>query len=370
MSLRDAIIAVAGPSFLGGCRAQDWLWLLKDNHFAVHPRYVLRALSISALSTLNSLLACYENRRYGERIQSATIEPPLFILGHWRSGTTLLHNLLAVDTRFACATLYEVLFPHTFLTTERLLSTLLAPLLPRKRLGDNVRLSFEMPYEDEFAICILSFRSPQLGSVFPIREQHYERYLTLRGLSETEIAEWRAALTTFLKKLTLKHRRPLVLKSPAHTCRVPLLLEMFPEARFVHIHRNPYAVFQSSRWTSMQSSRKQRLQRRNSESFDDRVLRQYRQMYELFFEERRLIAPGHFHEVGYEDLEKDPVREVRRLYETLQLPPFADVENAVRCYVDATAGYQKNVFPELPLDLRERIAREWRPCFEEWNYPT
>src|SRR5687768_18104609 len=37
-----------------------------------------------------------------------------------------------------------------------------------------------------------------------------------------------------------------ILKSPPHTCRVPTLLRLFPDARFVHIVRDPYAVYPST----------------------------------------------------------------------------------------------------------------------------
>ena len=47
-------------------------------------------------------------------------DAPLFILGIWRSGTTHLHNLFAQDDRFAFANNYQVCFPRTFLTMEKL----------------------------------------------------------------------------------------------------------------------------------------------------------------------------------------------------------------------------------------------------------
>jgi hypothetical protein len=38
--------------------------------------------------------------------------------------------------------------------------------------------------------------------------------------------------------------------------------------------------------------------------------------------------------------------------------------------VESLSGYKKNTLPELSPDLRERIATEWRRCFEEWDYPV
>jgi omega-hydroxy-beta-dihydromenaquinone-9 sulfotransferase len=147
---------------------------------------------------------------------------------------------------------------------------------------------------------------------------------------------------------------------------------MFPQARFVHIHRDPYAVFPSSRKTFQLNSALNGLQRNREgeDDLDDWILRQYRAMYDVFFEERGLIPAGHFHEIGFEPLERDPIGEVGRIYEALGLPDFRHVEPALRRYVDSIAGYAKNAFPPLPADLRRRIATQSRPCFEEWGYPV
>jgi hypothetical protein len=93
-------------------------------------------------------------------------------------------------------------------------------------------------------------------------------------------------------------------------------------------------------------------------------------MYAVFLAERRLIPEGHFVELGYEELEKDPLGLVRRVYEGLGLPDFGIVEPALRRYIDSIASYKKNTFPDLPPATRQRIAEEWRPCFEEWGYPV
>jgi hypothetical protein len=114
---------------------------------------------------------------------------------------------------------------------------------------DSIEWDLRSPQEDEFALCVSCFKSPCMGWVFPRRRERFEKYLTMREVAAEEIAAWLAAFGRLLGKLTLKYRRPLVLKSPPHTGRIRLLLELFPGARFVHIHRDPYVVFQSSRRT-------------------------------------------------------------------------------------------------------------------------
>lgn len=119
--------------------------------------------------------------------------PPLFVIGHWRSGTTHLHNLLAKDSaQFACPSTYQVANPHTFLGTEAWRPRLYAGLLSQTRPMDNVALSFDTPQEDEFALALVTLRSFYLGAVFPRRAAYYDRYLTFEGVPAADVTEWRS----------------------------------------------------------------------------------------------------------------------------------------------------------------------------------
>ena len=360
----------AGPGVLAGVTLGDWLRLLADNGFRVHPAFLPRAMTISYNAVNNSFAGWVERLRYGKAVENVTVPPPLFVLGHWRSGTTLLHDLLSLDDRFAFPNLFQVMYPHAFLTTEAVGSRIFRLFSPKHRPHDNMKLDPAAAWEDEFVLCACEFLSCYLTWTFPRRAAHYDRYLSFRDAPPDEVERWRRTLLTFLKKLTLKYGKPLVLKSPTHTCRVKLLLEMFPDARFVHIRRNPYAVFRSTVHTHQKVHPMCRLQRDTGLDWAERVTRQYREVCDAYFAERGLIPPGRLHEVSFEELEKDPVGQVRGVYEGLGLPDFGHAEPALRRYVESVAGYRKNVFTELPPDMRQRVAREWRRSFEEWGYPA
>jgi hypothetical protein len=355
--------------FFGGHSFGDWLKLLCRQRFAVDPPYWPRAALITANSLANSLHRRREDRLCGAAAAAQTVRPPLFILGHWRTGTTHLHNLLTVDQRFAFPNNYQVCYPSTFLTTEAAAASF-GFMLPDTRLQDNVRLTLPDPQEDEIALCIVTGLSLYMGWAFPRRAAYYDRYLTFRGVPPGEVERWKEALVFFLKKLTLKYGRPLLLKSPPHTCRVRLLLELFPDARFVHIHRDPFTVFRSTRHMIRTAIPALRLQVSEDRRLDEWILRTYRTMYDAFFEERGLIPPGRYHEVCFEELEKDPVGQLRQVYRGLNLDGFDAVEPPLRRYLDSLAGYRKNEYAALPPELRCRIADEWRRCFAEWGYPV
>ena len=350
---------------LYGMTLGEYVRLLRKHHFAVAPAYWPRAAFMAGAGVVNSVVGGHEKRVYGPGLADVQIGPPLFILGHWRSGTTHLHNLLATDPQFAYPNVYQVLNPHTFLTTERYSKVLFAS--PRTRIMDDVPLNAEVPFEDEFATCG-TLHSPFLTWVFPRDAEQYHRYLTFREVPESEVAEWMTALTLFYSKLTWKYGRPLLLKSPPHTARIKLLLDTFPDARFVHIHRNPYVIFQSTQRQNQVSLRTMGLQHFDVGRIADVVIERFKIMYDAFFEERSLIPEGRFHEVCFEDLEKDPVGQVERIYDNLGLSGFDAVQSPLRRYVDSITSYRKNTYPELSSSLRRDVGRAWRRNFEEWGY--
>jgi hypothetical protein len=369
MAWREAFLSRFGAGGFAGVTLSRWIAVLHEIRLDVDLPYWARGAAITAASIPNTLFSWMERLIYDRRVRRTKVEPPLFILGIWRSGTTHLHNLLAQDRRFAYPNTYQCSFPATFLITEMLNRRLIGFFLPNQRPQDNVAFGVQMPQEDEFAICTLTGRSLMMAWAAPRQAARYDRYLTMREASPADVARWKAALYWFVQKLSFKYGRPLVLKSPGHTCRIRLLLELFPDARFVHIHRNPYDVFQSTEHTVQKVMPWWALQRPDYRDLHERTIQQYRQLYDAYFEERGLIPRGRFHEVSFEALEKDPVGQVRGIYESLDLPDFQSVEPALRQYVESISGYKKNALPELAPELRTKIAQQWRRCFEEWGYP-
>lgn len=97
-----------------------WLWCLAENRFAVDRAYRGRAVATTLATALTSAYRVAKRWTYGGRIARAAIQPPIVVLGHWRSGITHLHNLLALDERFAAPRYSQVMIPDTFLTGEQL----------------------------------------------------------------------------------------------------------------------------------------------------------------------------------------------------------------------------------------------------------
>lgn len=357
---------------LQGVTFVDWLSALRDNSFAVAPAFWPRALLTTASSLGTSLQARREERVYGARIDATAVVAPIFILGHYRSGTTHLHNLLGVDERLAYANNYQANQPHTFLMTEALGSRIGGLLTMRKRPHDDVELNLRVPTEDELAIAADTLLSPHMAWHFPARADYYnERFLTFENASAQERQRWIASIRRFARKLTFKYGgRRLVLKSPLHTARIPLLLEAFPDAVFVNVHRDPYTVFVSTRNMVRKVEPLFRYQHSRWATLDERILRRYRALYDAFLRDRELIPAERLAEVAYDQLVADPIANLRTVYAQLDLPEFEGARPAIERYLESLRGYQKNRYAELDPEVRQRVAQQWHRCFEQWGYPT
>jgi omega-hydroxy-beta-dihydromenaquinone-9 sulfotransferase len=358
--------------FLTGVTADGWWQILRANGGAIEPRYLHRAAYITAMSLINSIYRRREDRRYAAAVaQTELAGPPLFVIGHWRSGTTHLHNLLALDTaQFAYPTVYQASFPHTFLLTEASFPRLVGRFVPPTRELDNVAFGFEMPQEDEFAVCVASGLSSLLGMVFPQQTALYDRYLTMHNLPRDVVERWKATLLWYLKKLTLRYGKTVVLKSPQHTARLRLLLELFPDARFVHIYRDPYAVYQSTVQMYDTMAWHTYLQRPPLEQIEEQILSRYVTMYDAYFADRAAIPAAQITEVRYEDLIADPRGQLQRVYRELGLDGFARCEPALQRYLDGVRGYQPTSRQPLSEPLRMRIAERWARNFAAWEYAS
>jgi hypothetical protein len=367
--LKLKLAELTGPGALAGVTFGDWLGLLWENGFRLHPRFWGRVAFISVSAPFTSVLARLERLRHAGKYRRMEVPGPLFLLGGWRCGTTHLHNLFALDHRFGYSSLFQTMYPHTFLTSEWWWLPLLAAMTPRKRWQDNVSLSLKEPAQDEMALCILTRRSSMLGWVFPRRFMEYEPFLDFAETSPQDVAVWQAGFREFLHKLTyVNGGRPSVLKSPYHTARVRLLLETFPGAKFLHIHRHPYEVFPSLCHTMKKVMGAFGVQRLDESKLEDYAIETYRRLYGAYFEQVDAIPSGRFHDISYQQLSEQPLETLIGAYRALGLPDFEVVRPTIERYLSEVSSYERNKYPELSTATKERLQSEWRPMFERWGY--
>jgi hypothetical protein len=357
------------PRLWHGSDLFAWMRLLLRNHFAVEPPYWYIAAVACAASVMNSTFRVLQDAFFGGRIARTPIrEAPLFIVGHWRTGTTLLHELLILDPRHTFPNNYQCMSPHHFLLTEQIIPRLGWFMAPSRRPMDNMEFGWDKPQEDEFALCLLGQPSPYTTIAFPNHPPQDQAAFDLERMPPRAVAKWKRAFVRYLQTLTFKKPGRLVLKSPTHSCRIPTLLELFPDARFVHIVRDPYVVFQSTvnLWKALY--KKHGLQRPTYVGLEDYVFQTFRHLYGRLEAAKKLVGSERFHELRYEDLIRDPEGQMRLLYDRLQLGGFEEALPGVRKYLAEHAGYQTNRYPSLAPELRAEITKQWGPVIERYGY--
>lgn len=355
------------PMIWAGCDFFAWMRLLARNRFQVHWSCVHVAIYVIFVSFVNTLLRGVQWIIYGRRVARTPVHAPIFIIGHWRTGTTLLHELLALDERYAYPTTYECMEPNHFLLSENLLTRWFPFFAPTRRPMDNMAAGFDRPQEDEFALCMLGMPSPYLTIAFPNRAPQFEPSLDLEGLSPRALASWKRSFLRFLKALTLRHGKRLILKSPTHSCRIKVLLEMFPDARFVHIVRDPSIVFPSTMnlWKSLY--RTFALQRPTFAGLEERVLDNFVRLYDKIEEGKARVDFDRFYELHYEDLIRDPMGEMGALYDHLGLGAFEKVFPRLQKYVAELAGYETNRY-QLSDEQAAKITDRWGEVIRAYGY--
>ena len=353
-----------------GYSLSAWIKMLAQYRFAVNPRHAHRVLGITLASGIHSALALLEKAFHGNRIRNAVVDPPpLFIIGHWRTGTTHLHELLTKDPDHSFANTYECFDPNHFLLTEGTTDRALRWLLPDRRPMDNMAVGFERPQEDEFALCGTGLGSPYLRIAFPNSPLRHERYLDLEGLSPRELERWKSGFHLFLRRLSAHRPGRVVLKSPAHSCRVKVLNEMFPDALFLHIVRDPYVVFPSTVHLWKRLTGDWALQRPHFRGLEEYVYETFLHVYRKLDEARELVEPARFHELRYEDLVDDPIGQMRAIYQGLRLGDFESVRPAMQEYLEGLTSYKTNRY-KLTEAQHAEITRRWRPVIKQYGYST
>src|SRR5262245_1932127 len=345
------------------------LWrVLASNGFRVDAAYWPECLVDLLFAAGNSALGAVQGVVYRRALAKVRLrDNPVFIVGHWRTGTTLLHELLALDPRLRAPTNYECLAPNHFLISKQWLKGWTSFTLPRMRPPDPMQVTWDSPQEDEFALCNLGVPSPYARIAFPNEGPQNGAYLELDSLSGEARGRWEQSLLLFFKQLTYARQGRLVLKSPTHTFRVPTLARMFPEAKWIHIVRNPFAVFSSTvrLWRSLYEA--YGYQRPRYDGLEEEVMETFARMHARLEASRGLTAKGGILDVRYEDVVREPVANLRRIYAALQLGDFEIVQPVVEQYLAERRSYVPNRHSVNPR-FADEIRARWRPYFERYGY--
>ena len=355
---------------LAGSTVINLLTLLAQNRFRVEPIGIPRIAYSMAMSLVLSPLNILERIRFDKKTRNTTIDkPPIFIVGHWRTGSTFLHNTLSQDPQFGYPSTFQTVTPAVILGFEKLIKPIVESSLPETRPQDNVAMGADLPQEEEYAIGNLSPFSYYNGWIFPRNMDKYNDYVDFRNTTEKEQQAFKDIFHYYVQKLTLYyHGKQLLLKNPSNTARIKMLYEMYPDAKFIHIYRNPYHVYLSMKRNIEKEMILYTLQKPPSwKIFEDAMVDMYNRMFKKYFEEIKLVPAENQIEVKYETFITEPYNQIKRIYDELQLPGFNQSKDRINNYLEHQEKLKTYSYTIAP-ELKQKIYSQIGEAIDYWGY--
>jgi hypothetical protein len=240
-------------------------------------------------------------------------------------------------------------------------------LMPKQRPMDNMAAGWDRPQEDEFALLTLGAPTPYERMAFPNQSPPHMEFLDMQGCSPESLARFERAMVHFVKLLTYATNKRVLLKSPPHTGRIEVLSRIFPGAKFIHIVRDPYSLYPSTvrLWKSLDEV--QGLQMPQGHGLEEYVFDCLTRMYGGFEDQRQRLESGTIYDIRYEDLVADPIGEIEKIYQRLDLGDFGAAREEIAAFVADQKDYQPNKH-RLDEALKAKIHTRWSAYFDRYGY--
>lgn len=331
------------------------------------PAYYFRIIAELPFAWLSSLFC-----RRKIRNTQVTCDP-LFILGHYRSGTSLLQKLMASDRRFGYLTYYDALFPNISPLSGRIVKSIFQGIINTFTIKnpffhDTVLQLDEPDEEDDYLMNKGSPFSAYWGMVFPKKWREW-----LNGSPQMENKEyetaWKKEYQNTIRFLTMRNQgRPLILKSPPNTGRIRILTELFPRAKFIFLYRNPADIWFSNlnMWKNV-ILKYYSLQTLDEDEIRAIIFGHFEWLTEQYESDKRLIREGQLMEVAYESLKRDPMGTVRSIYQRLDLPDFEVTADNLKKQIEKENEY-RNFNHKRDREMVDEIHHRWKSYFLRWGY--
>jgi hypothetical protein len=291
------------------------------------PKYYYKVFLTFLVAAIFSFFNFMEKLVWRKRIGNYRIkEPPIFIIGFNRSGTTLLHNLLCQDKKAGYTTTLQTVFPLCLLTQKWWLGPVFNYLVPDKRPFDNVSMNMDFPQEEEFALSNLQPHSVYNFFVFPAEFDWFIDHDYLTGsLPASEIGQWKKEYRQLVVKSLLNTKGSrYISKNPQNIPRVEILKELFPGGRFIFIYRDPYVVVESLYNFILGIFPGIQLQEVPADFSRKNVARFYAIAMKHYFEMRTISGAPFIYEIKMEDFVQDKIGGLKKIYTTFGLEGFEE----------------------------------------------
>lgn len=358
-----------GEQPLSGTSFVNWMKLLIENRFKIDWQFVPKAMYVTGMISAFTPFRYLEKRQYDPIISKINDIKPVFIIGHFRSGTTFLHYLLGQDPNLGYVSTFETMTPGVIIAKEDLFKNLVKNHLPAKRPMDDLELNANLPYEEEYAIANLSPYSFYHGWYFPKNWKYYfDEYVLFKNTTNEIIENWMKTYDYYLKKISYKNKgKHILLKSIVNTAKIKHILELYPDAKFIHIHRDPYKVYQST-WKLYQKILPIfSFQHINTKMTDDLILYCYREIFKKYLAEKELIPKENLVEIGYTEFVKNPVETLSETYKIFNMKGFETAKPFFDKYVYQHRNYKPDTYT-FDEQIKKKVYNEWKFMFDAYGY--
>ena len=330
--------------WLSGASLPNLSRVLYANRKEIQAKYIPKILQIAITPMLVFPFHLAERVFYYRRIRRTNItRDPVFIIGHFRSGTTYMHNLICQDPQFGFPTTYQCFVPDTFLSGKNLLKAIHRTTLPEKRPMDNVKLDSDFPQEEEIAIAALSPYSFYQCYFFPkkIKSFFNDYFLLNSGISD----QWERIYLFILRKMTYAcNGKQMVLKNPVNTGRIEHILKLFPDAKFIYMHRKEEQVLKSTYKLFQKFLDLLSFQVMDEEELKENIRWMHCQILEQYEKQKQLIPRRNLVEIRYENFIQKPLEEITRVYRELNLTGFEEAKTCFERYIAMQASFVTDVY--------------------------
>ncbi len=317
----------------------------------VEPKYRWKFILSCAAAGILEPFTQAERILWHKRIRDHRLKnPPVFIIGFWRSGTTLLHNLLCQDPEAAYTTTFQTVFPNLLLTQSWWLKPLINHLLPAQRPYDNVSMDMDFPQEEDFGLMNIQPSTIYKFFLFPAEfDQIIDRELYTGNLSPHLIAQWQEAYRGMIAKAVFNTGGTRYIgKNPCHLTRIGVLKEMFPESKFIFIHRHPYKVIESLYHFIFSIFPGVQLQDVPVDFSRRKVLTLYKKAMDAYFRDRGQIPSSNLIELKMDDFVRDIPGNLKEIYDKFGLGDFNKVSSRFNQYLEKNPAPEHKPNPPVP----------------------
>lgn len=333
------------------------------------PKYVLRLFILMQNAFWASIFSRRDKIKYGKSILNHPVpDNPLIIIGHWRTGSTYLHQLLNLDPNLAAPTLLNTSLPEAYMSGAKFYVPIIKKLLGKHRPFDQIKTGVFEPQEDEFALIRMSCFSPFVNLLFPESEKYFLLQKSCSFLpDDANMQQWEHYLKEFYRKVSWSTGKRLILKNPFHSMRISYLYKTFPNARFIHIYRNPIAVVPSSvrMWSIVGTQNTMNNKWKNPGILE--VSQFMNIMLNNIHEELSKLPPHVYVETKFENLENEPVKEIQRIYNSLDIPFCDKFGELLNNFLLENKNYEKNTY-SLSDTEKEVICNILNTHMKKQNY--